>query len=440
MVNTTIMRHSFLISFFLIVFTNSYSQEWTKQMDSVLTIVSENKLFDGQVLIAENGTILSYGAYGTDENNKQITKETSLDISSVSKAFTALSVLMLEDRGLLKLGNKLTDYFPELPYQVVTIESLLNMTSGLPRFQPTIATYRDSTKVYTSNEIIKIVAKHKPESIIIGDEFGYNGDNYMLLAAIVEQVSGEPFAAFIKHNIFEPLGMANSFVYNKEQAINGRPLSVNVGPPLGEGHIHSTAYDLYLFDQALYTNQLLSQEVLKKSFEMTPLNDGSLSNYGFAWRLNKTDDVNEAYIVGDGEHKRSSIQRYMTSKKTFIYLQNVSGSNWKGVYGAIRNIWEGKPFKIPEKRTVYDIDTSLYKKYVGSYLSKGFGLLHITEEKNKLYLRPDPIDGKEELVPSSNTTFYFAEQALEWEFFLDENGKVKGLGLKGKPETIGLKQ
>lgn len=434
------MRHSFLISIFFIVFMNSYSQEWKKQMDSVLTIVSEKQLFDGQVLIAENGNLHFYNTYGTDQNNNQITKETSLDIASVSKAFTAVSVLMLVDRGHLKLGNKLTDYFPKLPYQGVTIESLLNMTSGLPRFQPTISTYADSTKIYTSNEVIKLVAQHKPTNILKGDKFGYNGDNYMLLAAIVEKVSEEPYAAFIKHNIFEPLGMVNSFVYNKEQVINGKPLSVNVGPPLGEGHIYSTAYDLYLFDQALYTNQLLSQKILKKSFEMTALNDGSFSDYGFAWRLNKTDDINEAYIVGDGEHKRSSIQRYMNSKKTFIYLHNVSGSNWKGVYGAIRNIWEGKPFKIPEKRIVYNIDTSIYNKYVGSYLSKGFGLLHITEENNKLYLRPDPIDGKEELVPSSNTTFYFAEQALEWEFFLDENGKVKGLGLKGKPETIGSKQ
>ncbi|MDD7886011.1 serine hydrolase [Flavivirga sp. 57AJ16] len=434
------MRHIFFISIFFIAFINSYGQEWTAQIDSVLTIVSENQLFDGQLLIAEKGKLRFYNAYGKDENDNQITKETSLDIASVSKAFTAVAILMLVDRGHIKLDNKLTDYFPKLPYQHVTIESLLNMTSGLPRFQPTVATYQDSTKVYTSNEIIKLVAKYKPENTIKGDKFGYNGDNYMLLAAIVEQVSRAPFVVFIKHNIFEPLGMVNSFVYNKEQAINGMPLSVNVGPPLGEGHIHSTAYDLYLFDQALYTNQLLSQEVLKRSFEMTPLNDGSLSDYGFAWRLHKTDNVNEAYIVGDGESKRSSLQRYMNTKKTFIYLHNVSGSNWKGVYGAVRNIWEGKPFKIPEKRTVYNIDTSLYKNYVGTYLSKGFGLLHITEEGNKLYLRPDPIDGKEELVPSSNTTFYFAEQALEWEFFLDEKGNVKGLGLKGKPETIGLKQ
>ncbi|MFZ6665239.1 serine hydrolase [Peijinzhouia sedimentorum] len=434
------MKNTFLFFIFLIVSTNSYCQEWTTQIDSVLTIVSDNQLFDGQVLIAENGTIRFHKAYGTNEDGKQIKKNTSLGISSVSKAFTAVSILMLVDRGHLNLTNKLTDYFPELPYKDVTIESLLNMTSGLPRFQPTIATYLDSTKVYTSNEIIKLVAKYKPDNIIRGEKFGYNGDNYILLAAIVEKVSGEPFATFVKQNIFEPIGMANSFVYNREQAINGKPLSASFGPPLGDSHIHSTAYDLYLFDQALYTNQLLSQKTLKKSFEMTPLNDGSLSNYGFAWRLNKTDDVNEAYIVGDGENKRSSLQRYMNNKKTFIYLHDISGSNWKGVYGAVRNIWEGKLFEIPEKRTVYDIDTSLYKNYVGSYLSKAFGLLHITEEDNKLYLRPDPIDGKEELVPSSNTTFYFAEQALEWEFFLDENGNVKGLGLKGKPETMGLKQ
>ncbi len=434
------MRRLFLVPIFFIGLISSYAQEWTKKIDSVLTIVSQDELFHGQVLIAENGNITFHNAYGNNEDNHKITEETPMAITSVSKTFTALSILILENRGLLKLGNRLTEYFPELPYKDVSIKSLLTMTSGLPRFQSTIEEYGDSSKVYTTDQIIKLVAKHKPKSILQREVFAYNNDNYVLLAAIIEKVSGMPYAAFVRNNIFGPLNMIHSYVYNPAQAIDGKPLSANVGPTLGDGHIFSTAHDLYLFDQALYTDQLLSQDILKKSFEFTQLSDGTLSNYGFAWRLHKNDDVNEAYVVGDGEHTRASVQRYMNTRKTFIYLHNISGSNWKGVYGAVRNIWEGKPFEVPKKRIIYPIETNLYKKYVGTYLSEVFGLLHITEKNNKLYLRPDPVPGNEELVPSSETTFYFAEQALEWEFFLDENGNVKGLGLRGKPETIGPKQ
>jgi hypothetical protein len=112
------------------------------------------------------------------------------------------------------------------------------------------------------------------------------------------------------------------------------------------------------------------------------------------------------------------------------------------VYWVVRNIWLGDDFTMPVERdfSKYDIDTKLYEKYIGSYLSKGFGLLHITVENSKLYVRPDPIPGKELLIPSSDTTFYFSDKSVEWEFFLNEDGSVKGLGFKGKPETMGTKQ
>jgi hypothetical protein len=173
------------------------------------------------------------------------------------------------------------------------------------------------------------------------------------------------------------------------------------------------------------------------------LTDGSLSKYGLAWWI--IDDVpqTEYYIIGDGPNKRASIQRYPDSNSTLIFIHNFSGRYWKDVYWVVRNIWFGDEFTMPEKKeelTEYEMDINLYKKYVGRYLTPRFGLLHITEENGKLYLRPDPIPGKEELVPSSDTTFYFKDQSVEWQFFIDDKGNVKGFGSKGRPESMGERQ
>jgi len=314
------------------------------------------------------------------------------------------------------------------------------MTSGLPRFLPTVINYGDTTKQWHNSEIIALVAKYKPKADLPGSKFYYNNDNYMLLASIVEKVSGESYAVFVKKNIFEPLGMKHSNVFEPGDPDANQPDSSDFYRVSGDGNICSTAEDLYIFEQALYTDRLLSPDLLRQSFEYTILKDSTKSNYGFAWRVSEADHKTEAYIVGDGENSRASIQRYIDDKKSFIYIHNISGKYWKQVYGLVRNIWEGKAYEMPVARSVYDIDKTHYQKYVGQYLTEAFGLLHITVENGKLYLRPDPIPGKEELIPSSETTFYFADQGIDWEFFLDEQGNVTGLGIKGRPETMGSKQ
>jgi CubicO group peptidase (beta-lactamase class C family) len=416
------------------------AQSWQTELDSVLKIAEAQEMYHGQILIAEKGQVLFSHAYGNKENGEAITTQTPLSIQSVTKAFTALSILILQDQGLLHLDDRINKYLPELPYPEVTIRNLLNMTSGLPRFLPTVINYGDTTRQWHNNDIIQLVSKYKPEAGSPGLEFHYNTDNYMLLASIVEIVSGETYAGFVQHHIFNPLGMKHSYAYEAGQEGSDQPHSSGFYQVSGDGNIYSTAEDLYLFEQALYTDKLLSPGKIRQMFEYTVLTDGTKSNYGFAWRLSMYDHMTEAYIVGDGDNCRASIQRYINEGKSFIYIHNVSGRYWKEVYGAARNIWEGKPYTIPASRKVYDIDKTLYKEYIGEYLSEAFGLLHISEENGRLYLRPDPIPGKEELIPSSQTTFYFANQAIDWEFYLDDQGKVIGFGIKGMPESMGKKQ
>ena len=430
----------FILILSLCSLTQIHAQSWQSEMDSVLRIAECQQMFDGQILIAEKGKILFDHTYGNMADGTPITEDTPLSIQSVTKAFTALSILILQDRGLLHIDDKLTAHIPELPYHDVTIRNLLNMTSGLPRFLPTVIYHGDTTRTWNNKDVIALVSQYRPEAGVPGASFGYNNDNYMLLASIIEEVSGESYKEFVQKNIFNPLQMVHSYVSESWHQHTDPDRSTEYYAVYGDGNIYSTAEDLYRFEQSLYTDQLLSSDLLEQSFRYTILTDSSSSNYGFAWRLSENEHGREAYMVGDGENTRASIQHFMDERKTLIYIHNFSGNNWKPVYSAVRNIWEGKPYTMPVARTVYMIDQELLKNYVGRYLSKVFGLLHVTEEDGKLLLRPDPIPGKEELVPSSDTTFYFANQDIEWQFFLDDQGKVIGLGLKGKPETMGPRQ
>ena len=438
------MRKILITGFlFLGMLTGMIAQEWTQELATVLNQLEKDSLFDGQVLIAEKGKILFHQAYGhSDERQKQpINKQTALPVYSVGKSFTAMAIMLLKKEGLLAYEDNVASFFPAFPYQEVSIRHLLTMTSGLPRFLETALKYGDTSVVIHNQAILELVLKHRPPAGAPGARFAYNNSNYLLLASIVEKVSGLSFATYLEEKIFQPLGMEHSY----EAGARPTPLSAesinadNFYQPYGAGTVRSTVADLLKYDQALYEGKLVDREELEVAFQCVPLADRTLSNYGFGWRINNCENLEEVYHVGDGPNLRASLQRFLPQRHTLIYIHAQSNVYHEAVYQAIRNIWEGKAYELPQKRTPYVIDTALYQDYVGSYLSN-FGLIHISTEAGKLFLRPDPVPGKEELVPSSDTTFYFKHQNLEWEFFLDKEKKVLGFGIKGDRKNMGLKQ
>lgn len=428
---------------FVFILSNAYAQKWKQQLDSVLTIIEKDELFHGQILIAEQGKIVFNKSYGKLPNqDTPITTKTPLAVKSITKAFTAAAVLNLEQEGKLNLSDEVQVYFSKWPYDGVTIKHLLTMTSGLPNFIEMAVNKGDTTKYMENLDIVDFVSEYPVNVETPAMRYNYQNSNYITLAALVEKISGMSYENYVSQKIFQPLELNNTYFQNLSQAseeVGGD----NFYAPSGDGNLYSTAEDLYRFEQSFYNDKILSEKNIKNTFSKTLLADGSLSTYGLAWWVIDDAPQKEFYIVGDGPNKRASIQRYPESNSTLIYIHNFSGRYWKDVYWTVRNIWMGNEFIMPEAQfepTEYIIDPDLYDKYVGSYLTPGFGLLHITVENEKLYLRPDPIPGKEELVPSSDTTFYFKDQSVEWQFFLDDQGNVKGFGSKGKPESMGEKQ
>lgn len=421
---------------------DSFCQTWTNELDSVLRQLEAESLYDGQILIAERGEILFNESYGSMlKNGKEIdiVDTTPMVVYSVGKSMTSLAVLQLAEAGKLDLADPVTKYFPDLPYGNVSIKSLMTMTSGLPRFLETVLHHADTAMAISNADIISLIARHKPKGSNPGERFEYTNANYILLASLVEKLAAMPFAEYLQKHIFDPLKMDHSYETTpevlKKLSFSGTT-SENFHQPFGIGSVATTASDLYKYADAIMNGTLFDTE---GAFDCIKLADGSMSNYGFGWKLNDCDSLHEVYHVGDGVNMRASLQLFMDGNRIFIYLHPTSNTYHESVYWVVRNIWEGKNYELPRKRVNYSIDTALFEKYVGSYLS-GFGLVHISRENGKLFLRPDAIPGKEELVPSSDTTFYFAGQNLEWEFFLNENGEVEGFGIRGDRENMGIRQ
>ena len=426
---------------FCLCFQNSFGQNWKKELDSILNILEQDELFHGQILIAEEGRIIFHESYGINpETKKPIKRESPLAVKSITKAFTASAILILEEQGELNIDNKVNKYLRNWPYKDMTIKHLLTMTSGLPDYISHVVNRADTTTYMTNTGIVNFISKHPIEIRTPGNYYSYQNSNYITLAAIIEEVSGIAYSDFIEKNIINPLNLKNTYLQDLTQIskeVDGNTFFA----PSGDGNLYSTAMDLYRFEKAFSENKILSKENKALTFKKTKLNDGSFSTYGLAW-WNVDSHEEEYYIIGDGPNIRASIQRYPETNSTFIYVHNYSGRYWKDVYWIVKNIWKGETYQLPdhiEKLKVYDIEGQLLDKYVGQYDLSGFGLLHITKQNGKLYLRPDAVPGKEELVPSSDTSFYFKEQDIEWEFFVDDKGDVIGFGFKGKPEAMGKK-
>jgi len=428
------------------ILSYSNGQAVVAELEEALQQMAADSVFDGQILVAKGGQIGFRGAFGEQEDQPGrpvITDSTSMVVYSVGKSMTALAILLLEQDGHLTTEDPLTRHFPELPYEEVTISDMLTMTSGLPRFLPTVLTRADTNKILTNEGVIELIAEYQPPAGKPGTSFAYNNANYILLGSIIERVSGMAYADFMQTRIFEPLGMTNTYESTPEivKKLRGKDLSGDeFYQTYGAGSIASNATDLFRYQRAWTTEILLTAEQRERAFTKVTLKDGSISNYAFGWRVSE-DETGGRMIhhVGDGKGMRASIQLFPETEEVLIYIHPHTNEYHEAVYQVIYNILNGKDYDIPNRRQRHPINPEIFDQYVGSYTSD-FGLVHITAENGKLFLRPDPIPGKEELVPSSDTTFYFAQQNLEWQFYFDNEGTVIGFGIRGDRENMGVRK
>ncbi|MHC2992846.1 beta-lactamase [Pontibacter sp. HJ8] len=178
------------------------------------------------ILIAAAGEVLYAKGFGVADlsTGQPITPATNFRMASVSKQFTALCVQLLEQRGMLSYEDKLLQFFPGFSSvgESITIRHLLTHTSGLPDYENFVAETRDSQ--VRDEEVLEIVAAQPATYFVPGTKYRYSNTGYVLLALIVEQVSGQPYCDFLQANIFTPLGMHHTTLYASGKAISNRAL------------------------------------------------------------------------------------------------------------------------------------------------------------------------------------------------------------------------
>jgi CubicO group peptidase (beta-lactamase class C family) len=315
------------------------------KIDKTLSFLTEEELFTGTVLVAQNGEVLLNQGYGLADRDKNLpnTPQTKYRLGSITKQFTAMAILMLQDQGKLNVQEPICRSIPECPaaWQEVTIHHLLTHTSGIPNFTdfPDYETTRASP-----SSPLQTIARFKDEPLNFkpGEQHSYSNSGYIVLGYVIEQASGQSYETFLKQNIFAPLQMKNTgYDHNDGSLATGytgfytqweKAPYIDMTIPDAAGGFYSTSEDLYRWDQALYTEQLVSQELLHLMF--TPhvkILDSDLS-YGYGWVVGEMNNHQAVAHSGRIEGFATDIKRYPADKATVIVLSNRDTTN-AGIVG-----------------------------------------------------------------------------------------------------------
>jgi CubicO group peptidase (beta-lactamase class C family) len=307
--------------------------------------------FSGTILVAQKDQGLMSQGYGLADREQDVpnTPQTRFAIGSITKSFTAMAIMILQERGSLKIEDPICNYLADCPdaWKPVTMYHLLTHTSGIPSY----------TDLYIQGKIAADPCKAgKPETIIAyfkdlaleftpGSRWHYSNSGYFLLGAVIEKVSGDSYEAFIEKNILQPLGMTETGYDRAGTIIPRRASGYSIdqlrdpftnAPCLdaslddAAGGLVSTVGDLYRWDQALYTDRLVSQETLGTIFTSTVSLVSSIAGeavYGYGWEISQQSGHRVIWHNGLVWGFASYLARYPDDQLTIIVLSNVDSTN-----------------------------------------------------------------------------------------------------------------
>jgi len=302
--------------------------------------------FNGVVLYAEKGRIIFEKAYGYRDvryRRDPLKVTDRFQLASGSKMFSALAIMILRQEGKVNYDTDIRKYLPGFPYKGITLRLLMNHRSGLPRYMSLAFKHWKNKRIPMNNKsMLALFEKYKPHPYFKPNHgFNYCNTNYALLANVVQAVTGMTFENFVRKNIFEPLGMDSSFIYNM-RGDKEVPLYVDKGVPgyyrqgwhwrretnsylngvLGDKNVYTSVEGLYKFDRSWDLFTLLPDSALREAFVPgSPHYWRHHDNYGFGWRIRGRMD-STVYHFGWWKGFRSYNIRDMKHHKTLIVLSN----------------------------------------------------------------------------------------------------------------------
>lgn len=450
------------VLFFISMFCSLsvFSQDKSKQIDSLFSGLYAQGKFNGNVLIAEKGHIIYQKSFGKADiaANKDLHAESMFELASVSKQFTAMGIMLLKKQGKLDYEDSLRKFIPELPYAGITIRQLLHHTSGLPDYMELFLQYWDPSRIATNKDMIGLLAKYKPPVLFApGEKWEYSNTGYALLASIIEKLSGKNYGDYLEKNIFKPLEMKRTQVYRRryekrlvpdyaygyvfdssankfilpDSLAETAKMVYSLDGIVGDGTVNSTTNDLFKWDRALYTEKLISKEMQAEAFQPGQLNNGKKTSYGFGWGIAEIKNMGKVVShTGGWPGYNTLIERHIDNDKTIILLRNYEQP--VQVLQKIRNFLYGSTEEIKKE---YKIDPAMLSQYTGEYeLAPGFTIT-ITTELDKLFAQAT---GQQqfELFAEKTDIFFLKVVEAQIKFIRNDKGLVESLILYQNGQEI----
>ncbi|WP_372628938.1 serine hydrolase domain-containing protein [Cohnella sp.] len=444
---------------------------WTKG-------IRKQGIYNGVVLVADRDEVWLLEAIGLATGldggvKRPLTVDSMFELASVSKPITALGIVLLKQRGELDWEDPVAKWMPELPYPGISIRHLLCHTSGLPDYMELFAEVWDRSQYACNEDVLRMLIEHRPEPLFApGDQWQYSNTGYILLALLIERISGQLYGDFLDECVFRPQGMMRTRVYNRRIQPEAMPDDYALGyvhrldhngyvlPDevddldyvryldglQGDGMVNSTAGDLLRLDRALYDDAFVPAHVRETMFAPVLLNGGEAFHYGFGWLIEQDERLGKVvYHSGGWPGYATMFKRYVDKGLTLILLQNGTRDysyNQQMIEG-IEHILCGGEYRLPEplvERVIVSLTSQQCQPHEGSYR-----FAHTQEEGRTMDVEVIMEPGRlrmtlgngmtMNLLPLSPTRFYEQQTATELEFAAESAGQSMKLIWHNGEET-----
>jgi CubicO group peptidase (beta-lactamase class C family) len=399
------------------------------RMDQVVKELVDAKQFMGTVLVAKGDRVIVDKAYGSAnlEWGTANTTNTKFRIGSVTKQFTAASILLLEERGKLKVEDPIKRFVSDAPaaWDAVTLQHLMAHTSGIPNF--TNAPEYDQRKRQPTT-LVELIAQFKdqPLEFTPGSKMAYSNSGYILLGYVIEQAGGMSYAEFLQKNIFTPLAMQDSGYDSNSAVIPRRAVGylrtgndfnnadfVHMSIPHAAGALYSTTADLLRWQRALYANKVLTAASLQK------MTTAQLNGYGLGLEIDSGGKRKVIRHGGGIDGFNAMLAYYPDSQVSVVALANLNGAAPGNIAGKLGALAHGEKVTLSKERREITLAPEVLQRYVGTYsLAPNISVM-VTVADNQLSTQISG-QGKLPAYAEAPTRFFLKARDAQFEFIASE--------------------
>ncbi|MFT4611629.1 MAG: CubicO group peptidase (beta-lactamase class C family)/uncharacterized protein YneR [Glaciecola sp.] len=432
----------------LLISATSFAQSLTQQIDSFIGSQYTSDIPGVSILVAKDGKAVYSKGFGSAnlESGLKANPDHVFEIGSITKQFTAVAILMLEEQGKLSVDDTITKFIPEYPTQgkTITVHHLLNHTSGIKSY-----TNMESFMTLARTDMTPIALidkfKNEPMEFDPGTAFNYNNSGYVLLGHIIEVASGQSYEDFIQANIFDKVGMSKSYYGSMTKLIpnrargysetetgyrNANYLSLTL--PYAAGSIMSTTGDLLKWQNAISANTLIKRSSLDKAINGSTLTTGEDITYGYGFIKG---DVNGSPTIehSGGIFGYSSNGIYLPEENVYVIgLTNCDCGNVGAIVSNVAAMTIGKPYAKAEDAIA--LSDAQLSKWVGAYAFDAGVVRHITLKDKQLFSQREGSTNLE-IYPMTDTNFIFDGGATTYAFSTENGNRMVTMTAGGTKMT-----